>query len=149
MAESLNLIDVLDRDDVTLPNGTKLYLRQPREFGVRDDTRLRILIRKIQEKNAETVADDEAAAEAQADEAADLLHELVRMIVVDPPAGEEIPDWVCVRIFQWWLERAGAPVGDGGADPQRSRRTTGASSRGSRRSTAATPKRGSTSRATS
>lgn len=137
MGETLDLAKLADRDDVKLPDGTSFYLRKQIELGVVQDYELRELIKRVQELDAKDPADKTVE---DAEQASRYLRELAGLIVIDGP--EKLEDWQCALIFAFWIARNGS---DGNPPPQ-SRRTTGASSRGSKRSTAATRKRGSGSR---
>jgi hypothetical protein len=138
MGNVLDLSAVFDRDTVKMPDGTEYELRNQQEFGILDDHHLRTLIDKITSLNAVAESEDDAV------KAAALLQELAAMLVVD--LSVDVPDWASVQIFQFWVARA---QGEAPADPPKPRRTTAASSRGSKRSTAATRKPGSKSRRTS
>jgi hypothetical protein len=135
VTQVLDLAAVFERDTVKMPDGTQHELRNPQELGILEEHRLRLLLKKIEEFTAG------AKSEQDAEQASKLLRELATMLVVDLEA--EIPDWACVAIFQFWVKRV-----EGEEKPANPRkpRTTAGSSRGSKRSTAATPKRGSTTR---
>ncbi len=141
MTEVLDLGAVFDRDTVKLPDGKTVELRNQQEFGIVDDHKLRTLLKQIDEtrKLGQEVSEEDALRASQ------MLRDLATMLVVDLEA--EIPDWACVAIFEFWVKRA---QGDEPAPdpPKPRRRTTGASSRGSKHSTAATRKPGSKSRRT-
>jgi hypothetical protein len=141
VTEVLDLGAVFDRDTVRMPDGTTYELRNAQEFGVLDDHRLRMLLKKIEELKSRAKSGGQSS-EKDAEEASKLLRDLATMLVVE--LQTEIPDWACVAIFQFWVNRAQGetPAGDT-PGPPRSRRTTVASSRGSKRSTAATRKPGS------
>lgn len=137
--ETLDLGALFKRDDVKLPGGVTVELRNQQEFGVLDDFRLRSLIDRIQ-------AAEQAATQSEEDaiKASELLHELATMIVVDCP--EKIDDWACVAIFRFWTKRIADTEPADPSQKPRARRTTAGSSRGSKRSTAGTRKPGSTTR---
>jgi hypothetical protein len=134
MGDNLDLGAIFDRHTVTLPDGTQITLRNPIELGILDDFELRTTIDRIQElsQSGTRTRDD-------AEEGTKLLRTMVGLVVIDVP--EELEDWHCVQIFRFWMEKQAQTPEP--ADPRRSRRTTGASSRGSKSSTAATRKRGS------
>jgi len=138
VTQVLDLSTLFERDTVKMPDGSSYELRNPQEFGVLDEHKMRALMKKAADLDA--VSDP---TDAQAAEAAKILHDLATMLIVD--LRDEIPDWACVAIFRFWIEKAGTDEpGDGSP---RKPRTTAASSRGSKRSTAATRTRGSKSRA--
>lgn len=139
--KTLDLAAVLNRDDVKMPNGQVYELRNQHEFGVLDDYRLRALIDQITKLNATATKSEE-----DAEKASKLIRDLAAMIVVDAPA--DLDDWVCVAVFQFWVERANDSVHvvPPTPSPSKPRRTTAVSSRGSKPSTAAIRKRGSTPR---
>lgn len=137
MSQVLDLSKVFERDTVKMRDGTDYELRNPQEFSVLEEHKLQTLIAKANEFDKKETKNTE-----DVEKASELLQDLATMLVVD--LQTEIPDWACVAIFRFWMERA---TGD---DPlarpnRKARRTTAASSRASKRSTAATPKRGSTS----
>lgn len=138
MGDTLDLGAIFDRHTVKLPDGTEITLRNPIELGILDDFELRTTINHIQELSTSGTRSREEAEEGTA-----LLRKMVGLVVIDAP--ETMEDWHCVQIFRFWMEKqaetAGAP-----ADPLQRRRTTGASSRGSKRSTAATRRSGSASK---
>jgi hypothetical protein len=141
----LDLDAAFSRDTVKV--GGKTYeLRAPQEFGIVEDHKLRKLI-----VAASAIDNKKTTTEADAVKASQLLRDLATMLVVD--LQEEIPDWACVAIFDFWIGNA---PGDDGPPPQPAPRpaakkkttSTGAkSSLRSKSSTAATRKRGSTSQA--
>lgn len=136
MTEVLDLAAVFTRDTVKLQDGTTYELRNQQEFGILDDHKLRTLLNRIEEfRHADAATQTEEAA-AQASQ---MLRELATMLVVG--LEQEIEDWACVAIFRFWTERVqSAPPSD--EDPPKPR-TTVASSRGSKPSTAATRSTGS------
>ena len=138
MTEVLDLDSVFARDTVKL-NGNEYELRNQQEFGILDDHKLRSLIDKIQQFQSGADTEEDAV------KASALLRDLATMLVVD--LSDEVPDWACVAIFEFWMQRA---QGEAPANPPKpaARRTTASSSRNSKPRTAAVPKRGSTSRRT-
>jgi hypothetical protein len=144
VTEVLDLGAVFDRDTVKMPDGTTYELRNQQEFGVLEDHRLRTLLEQI-----ESFDTSGTKSEEDAEKASKLLRDLATMLVVD--LQTEIADWACVAIFRFWVDRA---KGENPATPPQPakkpapQRTTGVSSRASKRSTAAKRKHGSTSRAT-
>lgn len=137
MTESLDLGALFERDTVKMKDGTTLELRNQQEFGVLDDFKLRSLIDRIS-----TLEQTASVSEEDATKASELLSELAAMIVVDCPAA--IEDWACVAIFRFWTKRLDEQAPALPPRKPRPRRTTAGSSRGSKPSTAATRKRGST-----
>jgi hypothetical protein len=136
VTEVLDLASVFERDTVKMQDGTTYELRNQQEFGVVDDHKLRALLKAVDEFKA----GDLDASEQDAEAASKMLRDLATMLIVD--LKTEIPDWACVAIFEFWVSRA---QGENPADPPKKPRprTTAASSRGSKRSTAATRKPGS------
>lgn len=130
----LDLSAIFDRPTVKL--GAKAYeLRNRDEFSLLElDQLMRLMGRAEGMKGA--VEDEEALGNAS-----ELLAEVAKLLIVD--LDVKVPDLAMLAITEFWvgLFTEAAP----GGPPPRSRRTTAASSRGSKRSTAATPKRGSTS----
>lgn len=139
MAEALDLGALFERDTVKMKDGTTLELRNQQEFGVLDDFKLRSLIDRVQLLEQTAGQNEEDATKAS-----ELLKELAAMIVVACPP--DIEDWACVAIFRFWTKRINDQAAADPSPKPRPRRTTGGSSRGSKRSTGATPKRGSTTR---
>jgi hypothetical protein len=142
VSESLDLTNVFDRDTVKLPGGTEYEIRNPEEFSILEEHQLNNLLKRIDVARGKAQTDDTEEAAKQASE---LLRELATLLIVD--LKEEVTDWACVAVFRFWTERISAAAEK--ANPPKPRgRTTGKSSRGSKRSTAATRKAGSNSRRT-
>lgn len=137
----LDLSEVLGRDTVKLPNGSTVELRNPTEFGPIDEYNLRSLMQQVVTYDPDTVRTEE-----QANEASQMLHDLAAMIVIDLPA--DVNDASCAAIFAAWFEKHATTPDP--LKPPRTRKTTASTGArsvpGSKRSTAATRKRGSTSR---
>lgn len=142
-----HLLDLskLERDTVLLPDGeTAVELRNPNELGPVDEFKFRGILSALAGYDPSEVKTEEDAQKASDD-----LHAFAAMIVVDCPDG--LDDRSCAAIFYVWLDKhVKVPT-----DPQKPRKapqdrkpkSTGArSSRGSKRSTAATRSGGSTSR---
>jgi hypothetical protein len=150
VSDTLDLTQVLDRDEVKLPDGTVKELRNPEEFSILQDHELSKLIDRVMEMREK--AGSENATDEDAKQASDLLRELATLLVIDL-GDTELEDWVCVAIFEFHMRKriaiAERLAAAQGADPQKPRRTSAARSRGSKRSTAATRKTGSRSRRTS
>jgi hypothetical protein len=149
MGETLDLSTIFDRDEVKRDNGTTVLIRKQVELSVMQDYELRHIIEEINKLDAK-----KTKTEADAEKGSALLHQLCALVVVDAP--EDLEDWECAHIFGFWLartsiDRVGGQEGDDGPPPARPRpRSSGrGSSPGSKRSTAANRKRGSTSRRSS
>lgn len=142
---SEHLLDLSDfkRDTVKLPDGTTVALRNPNEFGPIDEFHLRGLIEAVNSYDPEKITTEDDALKVSED-----LHSLAAMIAIDD-LPEDLDDGSCAAIFgAWFAKHATANPPTPPRTPQdRKKKSTGAkSSPGSKRSTAATPKRGSTSR---
>jgi hypothetical protein len=131
-------LSALERDTIKLADGAVVELRNPDEFAIVDDYRLRTLITELVGVDLLAFKSEEDAAEASAK-----LHTLAAMLTVSLPEGSD--DFACAAIFDVWVKKHLVVVDDkkGDAGPPKSRRTTAASSQGSKRSTAATRKTGS------
>ena len=134
MTQLLDL-SALDRDTIKLANGTEVQLRNPEEFSVVDDYRLRTLITALADVDVLSIT-----SEDKADEASKKLHQAAALLAVDLP--DEVDDATCAALFKVWIDKhitnANPPTPN-----RRSRRTTAKSSPGSKRSTAARRKTGS------
>lgn len=134
MTQLLDL-SALERDTVKLTDGTEVELRNPDELSVVDDYKLRKLITEFADLEPTSIESEE-----QADEASKKLHAAAAMIAVNLP---EVDDATCAALFGAWIEKHIAQAANPPMPNRRSRRTTAASSRGSKRSTAATRSSGS------
>jgi hypothetical protein len=134
VTEVLDLSKIFDRSTVKI--GPKTYeLRNREEFSLLQFEQLAKLLNRAAELEAAGHESDEAIAEA-----ASLMRDLTTLLIVD--LDVEIPDLACVVIVSFW--RDNQPNLYTNETPQKPRsRTTVASSRGSKRSTAATRKPGS------
>lgn len=150
MAETLDLSEVFDRDTVKLPGGAVYEIKNPEEFGILGDHQLDALVKRIEAANAKASTD--TATEEDARQARDLLRELATQLLIDLPADAEVGEWACVAIFDFHMKkrlaRARKLAEEAGVKlpPQmraKNQRTSARSSRASKRSTAATRKRGS------
>lgn len=130
----LDLSAIFDRPTVKL--GASTYeLRNRDEFSLLELDHLQRLLGRA-EAMQESADDPEALAKASA-----LLADLADLLVIN--LDQPVPDLAVLQISDFWAShfKQETPV-----PPRRSRRTTAASSPGSKRSTAATRKPGSTSR---
>jgi len=135
----LDLSAIFTRHKVKI--GDRSYeLRNRDEFSLIQFDRINKLWARAQE--IEEAGDD---SDPILNEASQLMKDLATLLVVD--LDQEIPDLACVAIFQFWMKNQ--PKGSTTSDPPKPRdRTTAGSSRGSKRSTAATRSAGSTSQGT-
>lgn len=134
----LDLDAAFERDEVKL-NDKKYLLRNQQEFSILQWHQIVSL-----DDQAKRLAKTAGSSEANAKKLSSMQRDLAAMLIVDLDPQDEIPDWACAAILRFWAERVNAKAdkGDDG-DPPKGRRTTGSSSRGSKRSTAATRKTGS------
>lgn len=137
-AAVLDLDEAFDRDTVKL-RGKEYELRKREEFSiiewhgiVRMDAEATKLL-----KTAATSAET-------AKKLSEKQRQLANMLVVGG-LPTDTPDWACGRIIHFWADQIDVGEKADGDAPPRKPRTTAASSRGSKRSTAASRKRGSTS----
>jgi hypothetical protein len=138
----LDLDAAFDRDTVKL-GGKEYEFRTQGEFSILEWHQ--VMRMELQAKQLAKAAPGSAdAAKKLAQKQRDFASQL---IVGGLPA--DVPDWACSRIIEFWIERISVADsdGDGDAASPPKPRTTAASSRGSKRSTAATRKAGSGSRA--
>lgn len=152
--EILNFVDVHKHDTVRLPTsledkvGKSFEIINRSELGVYELYKIDDLQRRSQELQA-AIAKRKGGkpTKAQERDLHDVLAEFVQLLIPSAPAKviELLPRPVREQIIIAWLSRfIDGPGGGRGEAP--SRRTTAARSRGSRRSSAATRKHGSTSR---
>jgi len=131
-------LSVLERDTIKIGDGTIIELRNPEEFGVVDDYRLRTLITELADIDVEKIS-----SETDAEAASQKLHTAAAMLAVNLPEG--VDDATCAALFGVWIKKHITEVQPGPPQPnRRSRRTTARSSRGSKPSTGGARKTGST-----
>ena len=140
MTDVLDLTKVFARDSVKLPDGTSRELRNQQEFSILEWHKVVGLDKKARELQAAAAESEEAAQELSA-----LQRDLAAMLIVDL-GDAELPDWACAAILAFWTDRIQAAGEEGNPQRPRGRQTTASSSRGSKRSTAAPRKTGSTPR---
>jgi hypothetical protein len=128
-------LSALERDTVKLADSTIVELRNPDELSVVDDYKFRKLIVELSGLDPSTITTEE-----QADEGSKKLHDAAALIAVSLPEG--VDDATCAALFTAWMEKH-VVAREVESPPRKGRRTSAASSRGSKRSTAATPRRGS------
>lgn len=145
MTEVLELSTIVERRTVNIkskqhPAGKLYEIRGSQELSVWDIAQVELLSTRMREV-------DFTSKPTEARERAFRKHlrDLVAIIVpsLEKPVVAAMSDTHLLAIFAVWGNERGA---DGGVGNASSVRTSGASSRGSNGSTAATPKRGSTTR---
>ena len=137
MAETFDLSTLFERDDVKRTDGSKMFIRHKQELSIMQRHHLDAIIKQIADldNKADKTEDD-------AESGSRLVHELADVVLVDPPA--DLEDWECASIFAFWLARSTQEDGASPPPKPRTNKPKRDSSRGSRPSTAATRKRGST-----
>lgn len=137
MTQVLDLDAALVRAEIKW-GGNTYALRNHQELSL-------VQLTQLSNYEAEIIKIRSAAGDSEEDvkRLAEFLHAVVELIVVDPPEAG-FPDQQAAAIIGFW--RDNLPAVDGDADPRKSRPTGAATSRGSKRSTAAIRKPGSTSR---
>lgn len=146
MTATEHLLDLSDfkHDTVKLADGSTVELRNPNEFGPIDEFKLRGLIETVNSYDPEKIKTEDDAEKVSED-----LHALAAMIAIDA-LPEDLDDGSCAAIFGAWFAKhatANPPRPPRTPQDKKKKKSIGASSSpGSKRSTAATPKPGSTSR---
>lgn len=142
MGETFDLASLFERDDVKRPDGSKLLIRHKQELSIMQRHQLDALISEINELDGK-----DGKTEQDAERGSVLLHDLAGIVVVDAP--DDLEDWECASIFAFWLTRSFREAELPPSKPRAKRSAKPSSSRGSKRSTAATRKSGSTPRRSS
>lgn len=101
MSEQILDLSKLERDTFKLEDGTELELRNPTEFGPRDEFKFRSLSHEITRYDPTKIK-----TEADADKYAEVLHSLAAMIVIDLP--DEVNDASCAAIYGVWIQKHAA-----------------------------------------
>lgn len=142
--ELLDLSKVVERDTIRLSDGKPYELRNPDDFGITEYAQLAHLQEQSRLLESEATTAKKLSPKKER-ELLDLLGETIKLLIptAKPVLVNKLSKAEMERIILAWMGRH--MTGDEPGEPV-SRRTGAPSSRGSKRSTAATRARGSRSR---
>lgn len=107
MTDKLLDLSALERDTITLADGTELELRNPSELGPLEEFKYRGLVTQVQSYDPTNVSTEEEAHEYER-----ALQSLAALLAVDFPEGVDAS--ACAAIFGVWVTKHATP-----ADPPR------------------------------